>query len=326
MNKYKKITFLIAICYLMNFMVNALGENLIIPKKKPQISKEKKAISELKSEILPLKKPKFEEKKSIETEKKQIQKKLSIIIPKSKPLIIAKEKVKKEKKITKSKFYNRKDFEIAKKSISLMEKRKWETAVKTSKKAKDKSIYNFIVWRYLLERRNNADYSLYSEFLEKNNSYPRIGRIEYLSEKKLSTKKINPKRIIKIFQEKKPLSGFGEMILGESLIKEGNPVDGINLIRRGWVTAELDKNELRIYKKKYNKYLKSEDHINRADYLAWENKYWDLKRMLRYLPKDYQALYNARQLLMSKSYGVDNAISKVPEKFKKDSGLNYVRL
>ena len=48
--------------------------------------------------------------------------------------------------------------------------------------------------------------------------------------------------------------------------------------------------------------------------------------MLRYLPKDYQALYNARQLLMSKSYGVDNAISKVPEKFKNDSGLNYDRL
>ena len=48
--------------------------------------------------------------------------------------------------------------------------------------------------------------------------------------------------------------------------------------------------------------------------------------MLRYLPKDYQALYNARQLLMSRSYGVDAAISKVPEKFKKDSGLNYDRL
>ncbi len=48
--------------------------------------------------------------------------------------------------------------------------------------------------------------------------------------------------------------------------------------------------------------------------------------MLRYLPKDYQALYNARQLLMSKSYGVDAAISKVPEKFKNNSGLNYDRL
>ena len=130
-----------------------------------------------------------------------------------------------------------------------MEKRKWETAIKLSKKAKDKSIYNFIVWRYLLERSNNADYSLYSEFLEKNKKYPRIGRVKYLSEKKLSTKNINPKKIIKIFEEKKPLSGFGEMILGESLIKEGNVVDGINLIKKGWITADLNKNELRIYKK-----------------------------------------------------------------------------
>ena len=47
--------------------------------------------------------------------------------------------------------------------------------------------------------------------------------------------------------------------------------------------------------------------------LAWNNKYWDLKRLLRYLPKDYELLYTARQLLMSKSYGVDNAITKVPQ-------------
>ena len=43
--------------------------------------------------------------------------------------------------------------------------------------------------------------------------------------------------------------------------------------------------------KKYKKYLDSKDYINRADYLAWENKYWDLKRMLPYLPKDYQAYF-----------------------------------
>ena len=37
------------------------------------------------------------------------------------------------------------------------------------------------------------------------------------------------------------------MILGESLIKEGNRVDGINLIKRGWITADLDKNEFIIH-------------------------------------------------------------------------------
>ena len=326
MNKYKKIIILIKIFYFVSFSFNANSENLIIPKKKPQISSEKKIVSELKSEILPLKKPNLIKEKSSEVNKEQKKTKLSIIIPKSKPIIVSLEKDEKKSKILKSKFYSKKDSEIAKKSIALIEKRKWESAIKMSKKAKDKSIYNFILWRYLLEKNNNANYSLYSEFLKKNKKYPRIGRIEYLSEKKLSTKYLSPSKIIKIFEEKKPLSGFGEMILGESLIKEGNLAGGIKLIKNGWIKADLNKNELKLYKKKYNKYLKSEDHIKRADYLAWENKYWDLKRMLKYLPKDYQALYNARQLLMSKSYGVDNAISKVPEKFKNDSGLNYDRL
>jgi len=48
--------------------------------------------------------------------------------------------------------------------------------------------------------------------------------------------------------------------------------------------------------------------------------------MLRYLPKDYTTLYNARQILMSQSYGVDTAINKVDSKFKNDVGLNYDRL
>ena len=326
MYKFKKTLVLITIIYFINLLFSAQSEILIIPKKKPIITSEKKILSELKTEILPIKKPIKQEKKIIAVESDKKKNNLGILIPKSKPLIIAKKKIEKKGKFLKSKFYSKKDTEIAKKSISLMEKRKWETAIKTSKRAKNKSIYNFIVWRYLLEKQNNANYSLYREFLENNKSYPRIGRIEYLSEKKLSTKNINPKKIIKMFEETSPLSGFGEMILGESFIKEGNLADGINLIKKGWIRAELNKNELRIYKKKYNKYLKAEDHINRADYLAWENKYWDLKRMLRYLPKEYQALYNARQLLMSKSYGVDAAISKVPEKFKNDPGLNYDRL
>ena len=83
---------------------------------------------------------------------------------------------------------------------------------------------------------------------------------------------------------------------------------------------------MKFFRKKYKKYLNAEDYIKRADYLAWENKYWDLKRMLRYLPKDYQHLYTARQRLMSKSYGVDSAIGKVPSKLQNDAGLYYDRL
>ena len=46
----------------------------------------------------------------------------------------------------------------------------------------------------------------------------------------------------------------------------------------------------------------------------------------KYLPKDERALYNARQILMSNSYGVDNAISKVPAHLKNNPGLEFDRL
>ena len=116
------------------------------------------------------------------------------------------------------------------------------------------------------------------------------------------------------------------MVLGESLIKSGNKQKGIQLIKKGFIRADLTKSDLINFRKKFKKYLTSEDYVKRADHLAWENKHWDLKRMLRYLPKDYQLLYTARQILMSNSYGVDTAISKVPAKLKNDAGLNYNRL
>ena len=301
----------------------------IIPIKKPSQTKEevnkKLLVDVLKPLPKPLKNIEIETKKK-ELEKKIVQKKekkIKFILPKKKPLITGSKKVI-DVKI--SKYYNKKDFNLAKKAIAEMKKAKWPNALKTAKKAKDKSIYSFVQWRHLLTKGNLASYYDYKTFIDKNEDYPRIGRIKYLSEHKLSTDKVSPKKIIDWYETSSPLSGFGKMILGESYILTGNIDKGTNLIKEGWITAELTKSELRFYRKKFKKYLNSDDYIKRADYLAWNNKYWDLKRMLRYLPKDYELLYNARQLLMSKSYGVDNAISKVPEKFKNDSGLNYDRL
>ena len=40
-------------------------------------------------------------------------------------------------------------------------------ALKTAKKAKDKSIYNFIQWRHLLKKGNQASYYDYKTFIDK---------------------------------------------------------------------------------------------------------------------------------------------------------------
>ena len=298
----------------------------LIPLKKPVLSSDEfnKKIS--KNIIKPIRKPKKD--KIVSIEKKKIIKtlketKLSFKIPKKKPSIAG---INTSKNIKISKYYSKKDFGIAKKAISEMQKSKWTTSLKIAKKAKDKSIYNFIQWKHLLTSGNQASFYDYKLFIDQNSKYPRIGRLKYLAEHKLSTAKISPKKIIDWFDSKEPLSGYGKMIIGESFILTGNKDKGKKLIKEGWITADLSKNELKFFRKKFKKYLNAEDYIKRADYLAWNNKYWDLKRLLRYLPKDYELLYTARQILMTRGYGVDQAIKNVPEKFKNDAGLNYDRL
>jgi len=298
-----------------------ITQNINKPKKKPK----KKILS--KKELTPQEKPK---KKILKEEKTKPKKKIvaeknkgGLILPRKKPLVVEK-KISKAKK--KSKYYRKKDFALAKKAITEMEKKKWFKALSISKKAKDKSIYRFIQWKHLLTRGNQASFYDYQQFINNNKNYPRINRLKYLAEHKLSTKKISPKKIIKWFDGQEPLSGFGKLILGESLIAEGNYSEGVKLIKDGWITANLSRSDMKFFRKKYKKYLKSNDYIKRADHLAWENKYWDLKRMLTYLPEDERLLYTARQLLMSKSYGVDNAIKKVPKKYINNAGLNYDRL
>ena len=205
-----------------------------------------------------------------------------------------------------------------------MQKSKWPTSLKIAKKAKQKSIYNFIQWRHLLTTGNQASFYDYKLFIDQNSDYPRIDRLRYLAEHKLSTAKVSPKKIITWFNGKEPLSGYGKMILGESYNLTGDKIKGTKLIKEGWITADLSKNELKFFRKKFKKYLNADDYIKRADYLAWNSKYWDLRRLTKYLPKDYELLYTARHILISKGYGVDQAIKNVPEKFKNDAGLKLI--
>jgi len=324
----KKLKYLIGlnIVILLSFQLT-YAESLIYPKKKPTLTDEKLEEKISKNIIIPKAKPSLIKKKEnelIQTSKIENKSKIDgIIIPKNKPLIVRKQSSRVAKK---SSYYSDRDYAYAKQAIQFMEKANWNDALKVAKKARAKSVYNFIQWKHLLTTGNNASFYDYKKFIQNNDNYPRINRIKYLSEHKISANSISHEKIIEWFDKNPPLSGYGKMILGESLISNGKIEKGIQLIKNGFITADLTRSNLSYFRKKYKKYLTKDDYISRADHLSWENKYWDLKRMLKYLPKDYRLLYTARQLLMSKSYGVDSAIKKVPDYLKNDAGLNYDRL
>ena len=321
----KSLKYILAtIIFFLSFNL-AFSTDLIIPKIKP--SKQKDALLKNLSSNIIIPKQKPNNQINIEKLEKIIKKKITkidgVIIPKNKPLIVKQQRL---KKVKKSKYYSDRDVKYAKQAIAFMEKSNWKDARKVAKKARAKSIYNFIEWRHLLTLGNKATFTEYKQFIEKFEDYPRLDRIKYLAEHKISLNNQTPDEIINWFQKYQPISGFGEMMLGESLIKNGNKDKGLKLVKKGFIRADLSKGDLIYFRKKFKKYLSKDDYIKRAEYLAWENKYWDLKRMLRYLPKDFQSLYTARQLLMTRGYGVDAAIKRVPQKLKNDPGLNYDRL
>ena len=304
------------------------GEN-ILPLPKPSLDKETKEIVAKKKLIYPKKKPEEKKEETLieSTEKKEevleVIKEDVFIYPKKKPILVKK---KIDKTVSKSQILSKKDFKIAKNAFEHIDKKKWQTALKISKKARDKSLYNLINYLYLIKPINAASFYDYVSFINQNPNFPRISRLKYLAEHKINLKVNSPISIKKWFAGTMPLSEFGKIKLGEIYLSEGNIEEGSKLIKEGWIKAKLSKSQLRYLRKKYKKIIKIEDNIRRADWHAWEGKHWDVQRMLRYLPKDYTALYRARQLLMSRSYGVDNAIAKVPDKFKNDIGLKYDRL
>ena len=334
---------LISLALLIFFLITGYSyseDQFIFPKKKPSVFKKIETnIASKNQGNLPQKKPiiKTENQDSKEVKKKKIesvekepinkeikpdQKKIVFLLPKNKPITY---KVQ-SKQIEKSTVLNQKDFQKAKETIKFIKARKWNSALKSAAKIKDKDFRDLITWMYFKTTGNSASFNDYKKFIEKNSDYPRINRIKYLAEQKIYLKNSSPTSVISWFEKNPPLGGLGKIKLAEAFLEQGKTEEVKKLIKEGWITAEIRKNDLGYYRAKFKKFLSSDDHLKRAEYLAWEKKYWDLKRMLKYLPKDERALYNARQILMSNSYGVDNAISKVPSHLKKDPGLEFDRL
>ena len=223
--KLLKLVIIFFILLLNNNFVYA-DEKIILPKKKPILNIEQKS-KKIENYLIPIKKPtpKVEKIKTKKVEKLIVN---GEIIPRNKPLVVQTEKSVRAKK---SKYYSKKDYQIAKISIKLMEQKKWSSAEKAAKRARDKSIYDFIRWKHLLTTGNQLAFYEYKRFIELHPKYPRINRIKYLGEHKMSARDLSPNFIIDWFKKNPPLSGFGKIILGQAHLLKGHTIQGNNLIK-----------------------------------------------------------------------------------------------
>ena len=136
------------------FITKSVAAERILPVPKPTIDLEVKKKIDKKKEIYPQKKPKNKiasnedasNLEKIDEEASPINETEVFIYPEKKPIIVQKKII---KVVEKSTILSKRDFEIAKSAFESIDQKKWQTALKTTKKARDVSLYNLINYLYL---------------------------------------------------------------------------------------------------------------------------------------------------------------------------------
>ena len=137
-----------------------------LPQKKPitnQEKEQKKDVNQKQKVVIEDKKVDLKEKKEVK-KVEVIKKRSSFVLPQKKPSIY-KSKIKTAEK---SSILNQKDFERAKETIQFIKDKKWNSALKSSAKVKDREFRTLITWMHLKTTRNGASFAEYKKFIEQN--------------------------------------------------------------------------------------------------------------------------------------------------------------
>lgn len=277
------------------------GYSEIYPISKPIIEKH----------LTPITKPEFIKSKEEVIEEKT---KLSFeIIPREKP------------KLNFLTVLNEQDHKIVKKALHSIKTGKWNTARKLSKSLQNYLPKKIIDWLYFTSPDTKTNFYDSAYFLRQNLNWPRYKKNIRNIEKSIN-KSIDSKTIISWFRQFPPETGYGKINLGQALIATGEQKEGEMLIIDGWINGNFERRDVTKFRKKYKNLFTNEINIQRTDRLLWNRKYGPGWRMAKLLPEKYKLMNFARVALMTFSWGVDDAISKVPKDMKNHPGLIYERI
>ena len=218
-----------------------------------------------------------------------------------------------------------KDYENFDLALSQAKKWRWKSVKIISQKIENEDARNILNW---IRHYNGADdltFTDYRNFLNDNSYWPLIDSIKIKTENKISFSDDHDE-LINYFKDQKPLTGWGKIYYGNSLLKKGNDALAELLIKEGYISGSFTRNEQKIIISKFKNFLTQEDHKKRINQLLWNGKYGTARSLVKYVEKDYQKLFEARIGLISFSGGVDQLISNVPDKLINNAGLQHDRL
>ena len=224
-----------------------------------------------------------------------------------------------------SQLLSNKDYELFELALDKADEYKWDRVLGISNNINNETAKETLNWLRYYNGANNLTFSDYKTYIEKNSNWPEIEKIKLKAETKI-TFRDNYDELINYFRNNPPETGWGQIYLGNALLNRGESEEGKKLIIDGYINGSFTRKEQSQIIKTFKNILNKDHHLRRINKLLWDGKYRTAARLVKYVDKNYQRLFEARIGLISFTGGVDNLIKLVPDELKNDPGLVYDRI
>lgn len=198
--------------------------------------------------------------------------------------------------------------EMAQKNAYLKKHPFWENAFK---------------WYYLTSDNTQPFFVEFETFLLTNNDWPELEKLKKRAELALirEADTLGPKVINKWFDKFPPLSQKARLIYIKILQDAQKIQQAHDYIQKTWQDNNFTIDEEAQFLKNYANDLNPESHLKRAQRLMDDGQKEALKRLFKFIPPSYLALYEARMGIQSMPDALNAFLRTIPEEVSNDPGL-----
>ncbi len=212
------------------------------------------------------------------------------------------------------------------KAMRAADKKKWTDVEKQLKKVKDPTARKILEWRLAVDDPY-VSFEVLSRVVQTQAGWPRMVRIRSKAETRMLENPLSARDTISWYAGTEPVSGEGRITLAQAYYQLGQNDIGDRWLKSAWRDSKLTRERQRKLYKRYKDRLSPADHAARADHLIWLGRkyYGSAGGLLPMMSYSDRALMDARIRVGANRRGMNNAINKLPDSVKNDTGIWFER-
>jgi soluble lytic murein transglycosylase len=199
---------------------------------------------------------------------------------------------------------------------------RWSDAAALAAQANDPLVGKYAVWTRLYTGGSGTTFDEIEAFLAANPDWPNRDRLRVRAEEAMGPS-MPDERVLAWFEQAPPASPDGAFHYARVLEAKGRVEDAAKVVQRAWTEMTMGTEQSDDFRRRFHRYLRPEDDIARLERLLWERDVRSARRQLRYVPKNWHPLAEARIALTIRARNADKTLATVPPALRNDPGLIF---